>query len=197
MVALKLCIVLAFIGVGAFYVKAGHWQPFVPPNKGQFGLFGWSGILRGASVVFYAYLGFDAVATSAQEAKRPQRDMPVAILASLGLCTLLYVAVSAVLTGLMSYSELDVADPIGKGVKAVGLGWFAVLVDFGALTGLTTVILVSLYGQSRIAYAIARDGLLPPLFGRLHKPLEHALRHANPHRRGGGDGGRPHPDPRC
>ena len=168
MVALKLCIVLAFIGVGAFYVKAGHWQPFVPPNKGQFGLFGWSGILRGASVVFYAYLGFDAVATSAQEAKRPQRDMPVAILASLGLCTLLYVAVSAVLTGLMSYSELDVADPIGKGVKAVGLGWFAVLVDFGALTGLTTVILVSLYGQSRIAYAIARDGLLPPLFGRLH-----------------------------
>ncbi len=168
MVALKLTIVVAFIAVGAFYVQAGHWQPFLPPNKGTFGEFGWSGVLRGASVVFYAYLGFDAVSTSAQEAKSPQRDMPLAILISLVVCTVLYVAVAGVLTGLLPYTELNVPDPIGRGVKAVGLGWFAGLVDFGALTGLTTVILVALYGQSRIAYAMAQDGLLPPVFARLH-----------------------------
>ncbi len=169
MVALKLTVVVAFIVVGAFYVQAGHWHPFVPPNKGGFGEFGLSGILRGSSVVFYAYLGFDAVSTAAQEANSPQKDMPRAILASLVICTVLYVAVAAVLTGLMPYTELNVPDPIGKAVKAVGLGWFAVLVDLGALIGLTTVILVALYGQSRIAYAIGRDGLLPPMFAKLHE----------------------------
>ena len=169
MVALKLTVVVAFIGVGAFYVHGGHWHPFVPPNKGRFGEFGLSGILRGSSVVFYAYLGFDAVSTAAQEAKQPQKDMPRAILASLVVCTVLYVAVAGVLTGLMSYTELNVPDPIGKAVKAVGLGWFAVFVDLGALIGLTTVILVTLYGQSRIAYAIGRDGLLPPMFAKLHE----------------------------
>ena len=168
MVATKLAVVAAFIAIGAFYVRSGHWQPFIPSNKGSFGVFGWSGVLRGSSVVFFAYLGFDAVSTAAQEAKSPQRDMPRGILASLVICTVLYVAVAAVLTGLVPYTELNVPDPIGKAVTAVGLGWFAVLVDFGALTGLTTVILVGLYGQSRIAYAIGRDGLLPPAFARLH-----------------------------
>ena len=171
MVAIKLAVVVAFIGVGAFFVQAAHWHPFIPDNAGEFGHFGLSGVLRGSAVVFFAFIGFDAVSTAAQEAKAPQRDMPVGILGSLVVCTLLYIAVAAVLTGLVPYKELNVPDPIAKGVDVIGLTWFAVLVKFGALTGLTTVILVLLYGQSRIFLTMSQDGLLPRMFAAVHPRL--------------------------
>ncbi len=168
MVVVKLLVVLAFLALGAAYVKPANWTPFIPANTGTFGAFGASGILRGAGVIFFAYIGFDAVSTAAQEARNPQRDMPIGILGSLIVCTLLYVAVAAVLTGLVPYGDLNVADPIAKGVDAIGIGWFSLLIKLGALTGLTTVILVSLYGQSRIFFTMAQDGLLPPMFARVH-----------------------------
>ena len=168
MVALKLTVVALFVGFGVFAVSPAHWQPFMPPNGGSFGHFGWSGVLRGASVVFFAFIGFDAVSTAAQEAERPQRDMPIGILGSLAICTLLYVAVAAVLTGLVPYGELDVADPIAKGVDAIGHLWLSLPVKLGALAGLTTVMLVLLYGQGRIFYTMAQDGLLPGIFGHIN-----------------------------
>jgi len=172
MVAIKLVVVLAFILLGVGYIHTGNWHPFIPDNTGEWFHFGWSGVLRGASVVFFAFIGFDAVSTCAQEAKRPQRDMPIGILGSLVICTILYIAVSAVLTGLVPYTELGVPDPIAKGVDAIGIGWFSVLIKLGALVGLTTVILVLLYGQSRIFFTMAHDGLLPPLFARVHPRLQ-------------------------
>lgn len=168
MVAVKLTVVLAFILVGSAYVTAANWHPLIPDNTGQFGHFGWSGILRGSAVVFFAFIGFDAVSTAAQEAKNPQRDMPIGILGSLVICTLLYIAVSVVLTGVVPYAQLNVADPIAKAVDVIGLTWFAVLIKIGALAGLTTVILVLLYGQSRVFFTIASDGLLPPVFAQVH-----------------------------
>jgi APA family basic amino acid/polyamine antiporter len=168
MVAIKLAVVIAFIAIGVWYVDTSRWTPLVPENTGTFGEYGWSGVLRGAAVVFFAYIGFDAVSTAAQEARRPQRDMPIGILGSLLLCTALYVMVAAVLTGLVDYKELNVSDPIAKGVDALGLGWFSGFIKVGALTGITTVILVLLYGQSRIFYTISKDGLLPQMFARLH-----------------------------
>ena len=172
MVALKLVVVLAFIAVGASYVSRANWTPFVPDNTGTFGVFGWSGVLRGSSVVFFAFIGFDAVSTAAQEARNPQRDMPIGILGSLVVCTILYVAVAAVLTGIVPYAQLNVPDPIAKGVDVIGIGWFSVLIKLGALTGLTTVILVLLYGQTRIFYTMARDGLLPGVFATVHHRLK-------------------------
>ena len=172
MVVIKLFVVFAFIILGAMYVNPAHWHPFIPANNGTFGSFGLSGILRGSSVVFFAFIGFDAVSTAAQEAKKPQRDMPIGILGSLVVCTLLYIAVAAVLTGLVPYGELNVADPIAKGVDVIGLNWFSVLIKIGALTGLTTVILVLLYGQSRILYTMSHDGLLPELFSHIHPRLQ-------------------------
>jgi basic amino acid/polyamine antiporter, APA family len=171
MVAVKLTVVLAFVVVGAAYVNPANWHPYIPPNTGHFGHFGWSGILRGASVVFFAYIGFDAVSNCAQEARRPQRDMPIGILGSLSLSTLLYIAVAAVLTGLVPYPKLNVADPVVEGVRAIGWGWLSALVEIGALVGLTTVILVLLYGQSRIFATMAGDGLLPRMFSAVHPRL--------------------------
>ncbi len=171
MVCLKLAVVVAFIALGAFHVDSSNWHPLIPDNTGEFGHFGWSGILRGASVVFFAFIGFDAVSTTAQEALRPQRDVPVGILGSLAICTLLYIAVSAVLTGLVPFAQLDVPDPIAKGVDVIGIAWFAGLIKLAALIGLTTVILVLLFGQARILFAMAGDGLLPPLFARVHPTL--------------------------
>lgn len=168
MVAVKLAVVVAFIAIGVWHVDTSKWAPLIPENTGVFGEYGWSGVLRGAGVVFFAYIGFDAVSTAAQEARRPQRDMPIGILGSLLLCTALYVMVAAVLTGLVDYRELNVADPIAKGVDALGLGWFSAFIKIGALTGITTVILVLLYGQSRIFYTISKDGLLPGVFSRVH-----------------------------
>ena len=171
MVAIKLVVVVAFIAVGAFFVNSANWHPFIPASTGEFGHFGWSGILRGSAVVFFAFIGFDAVSCAAQEARDPQRDMPIGILGSLVVCTLLYVAVAAVLTGLVPYAQLNVADPIAKGVDVIGMTWFAILVKIGALTGLTTVILVLLYGQSRIFFTMSEDGLLPGLFAQVHPTL--------------------------
>ena len=172
MVAVKLVVVVAFIALGVFFIKPANWHPFIPANTGQFGNFGMSGILRGSAVVFFAFIGFDAVSTAAQEAKKPQRDMPIGILGSLVICTLLYILVAGVLTGLVPYADLNVPDPIAKGVDAIGLTWFSVLIKIGALTGLTTVILVLLYGQSRIFFTMSQDGLLPPLFARVHPRLQ-------------------------
>ncbi len=171
MVAIKLAVVVAFIAVGAFFVSAANWHPFVPANTGEFGHFGYSGILRGSAVVFFAFIGFDAVSCAAQEARDPQRDMPIGILGSLVVCTVLYIAVAAVLTGLVPYADLNVADPIAKGVDVIGATWFAILVKIGALTGLTTVILVLLYGQSRIFFTMSEDGLMPGLFAHVHPTL--------------------------
>ena len=172
MVAVKLAVVLAFVAVGAFFLHTRNWFPLIPANTGQFGHYGWSGILRGAGVVFYAYIGFDAVSTAAQEAKNPQKDMPVGILASLLICTVLYMAVAAVLTGVVPYAKLNVSDPIAVATDAIGIAWFSMLIKIGALTGLTTVILVYLYGQARIFYTIAHDGLLPGVFAKLHPRLK-------------------------
>ena len=135
------------------------------------GQFGWSGILRGAAVVFFAYIGFDAVSTAAQEAKNPKRDMPIGILGSLVICTVLYVAVAFVLTGIVPYDRLNVPDPIAVGVDAVGLGFLAPMIKLGAILGLTSVILVMLLGQARVFYAMAHDGLLPPVAGKVHPRL--------------------------
>ncbi len=172
MVALKLTIVLAFIAVGVAFVHPKNWSPLVPHNTGHFGHFGWSGLLRGAGVVFYAYIGFDSVSTAAQEARDPQRDMPAGILASLVICTVLYVAVAAVLTGVVPYAKLDVPDPIAIGTDQFGLPWFSIVIKLGALIGLTTVILVALYGQARIFFTMASDGLLPGLFAHVHTKLQ-------------------------
>jgi APA family basic amino acid/polyamine antiporter len=172
MVAVKLIVVVAFIALGMFFIKPANWHPFIPANTGEFGNFGMSGILRGSAVVFFAFIGFDAVSTAAQEARKPQTDMPIGILGSLIICTVLYILVAGVLTGLVPYADLNVPDPIAKGVDAIGLTWFSVLIKIGALTGLTTVILVLLYGQSRIFFTMSQDGLLPPLFARVHPRLQ-------------------------
>jgi len=171
MVAVKLTVVVAFIVIGAFFVQPANWHPFIPANTGEFGNFGMSGILRGSAVVFFAFIGFDAVSTAAQEARKPQRDMPIGILGSLVICTILYILVAGVLTGLVPYVQLNVPDPIAKGVDVIGVTWFSILIKIGALTGLTTVILVLLYGQSRIFFTMSEDGLLPSLFSSVHPRL--------------------------
>lgn len=167
-VAVKVVIILVFVATGAGHVVTANCHPFIPKNTGQFGHFGWSGVLRGAAVIFFAYIGFDAVSTAAQETKNPQRDMPFGILGSRTICMLLYMAVAAVLTGLVPYPQLNVPDPIAVGIDALGMPWLAFLVKIGGLMGLTSVILMLLYGQSRIFFTMASDDLLPPLFRTLH-----------------------------
>ncbi len=171
-VTVKLCVIALFLGFGVGHVHPSNWHPFVPPSTGHFGQYGWSGVLRGAGVIFFAYIGFDAVSTAAQEAKNPQRDMPIGILGSLAVCTVLYIAVSAVLTGLVPYPKLNVADPIAIGVAATGLTWLTLIVKIGIIAGLTSVMLVLLYGQSRIFFTMAGDGLLPAVFSRLHPKFQ-------------------------
>ena len=167
-VAVKLCVIGLFLAFGAGHLHPANWHPFLPANTGHFGHYGWSGVLRGAGVIFFAYIGFDAVSTAAQEAKNPQKDMPVGILGSLFVCTLLYIAVAGVLTGLVSYKQLNVADPIAVGVGSIGLHWLTEVVKVGVIAGLTSVMLVLMYGQTRIFYTMAGDGLLPSVFSRLH-----------------------------
>ena len=169
-VAIKLAVILAFIGFGAFHVKAANWTPFIPPNLGEFGRFGWSGVFRAAGVIFFAFLGFDCVSTAAREARNPSRDTPVGIIGSLLACTVLYVAVGLVLTGLSPYHDLAVADPLLAALRGGGpsLAFLRPLIGVGALIGLTSVMLVLLFAQSRIFHAMARDGLLPPAFARVH-----------------------------
>ncbi len=168
LVALKVAIILAFVGVGVAHVRPDLWHPFVPENAGTFGAFGWSGVFRGAAVVFFAFVGFETVATAAGECRAPQRDAPVGLIGSLAITTLLYVAMAAVLTGLVPYRDLDVADPVAKAVDAIGLSGFSTVVKIGALIGLTTSALTALFGQGRIFFAMARDGLLPRVFGQVH-----------------------------
>lgn len=170
MVIIKVFVILLFIGIGFFFVNKANWHPFIPPNTGVWGHFGWSGILRGSAVIFFAYIGFDAVSTAAQEAKNPQRDMPIGILGSLGISTVLYILVAIVLTGIVSYTFLNVADPIAVGVDAMGEGlfWLRPIIKIAAIAGLSSVILVMMLGQPRIFYAMAKDGLLPPRFAKIH-----------------------------
>ncbi len=184
-VLIKVSIVLVFIGVASVFVlknpevARANWHPLIPPNAGEFGKYGWSGIARGAAVIFFAYIGFDAVSTAAQETKNPQKDMPMGILGSLLICTILYILVSGLLTGVVSYTRLNVPDPVAVGVDATGVGWgfhvaghevklSSFLVKLGAVAGLGSVMLVMLLGQSRVFYSMSRDGLLPGWAGKVH-----------------------------
>ncbi len=170
MVMVKVAVIILFIAIGIAFVQAGNWHPFIPKNTGVWGHFGWSGILRGAGVIFFAYIGFDAVSTAAQEAKNPQRDMPIGILGSLSISTVLYILVAIVLTGIVSYTTLNVSDPVAVGVNAMGEGmfWLRPIVKIAAIAGLSSVILVMLMGQPRIFYSMSKDGLLPPVFSKVH-----------------------------
>jgi APA family basic amino acid/polyamine antiporter len=167
-VIIKIAVLALFVIVGAQYVNTANLHPFIPPNTGEFGSFGWSGILRGAGIIFFAYIGFDAVSTASQEAKNPGRDIPIGILVSLAICTVIYIAVGLVMTGLVPYTSLNVASPIAVAVQATGVNWLPPLINIGAICGLTSVILVNLLAQSRIFYSMSRDGLLPPAFAKLH-----------------------------
>jgi APA family basic amino acid/polyamine antiporter len=173
-VILKIAIVLLVIGFGFAYVNRANWHPFLPANTGEYGHFGWSGVLRGAGVVFFAYIGFDAVSTAAQEAKNPQRDMPIGILSSLAICTVLYILMALVLTGLTNYKTLNVPHPVFVAVAAAGpaLLWLQPIVNIGAILGLASVVLVMLMGQPRIFFSMARDGLLPAVFGKVHPKFQ-------------------------
>jgi APA family basic amino acid/polyamine antiporter len=163
-------VILLFIGFGLAYVDTGNWHPYIPENTGELGHFGWSGILRGAAVAFYAYLGFDALSTAAQETRNPQKDMPKGILGSLVICAILYVSVTAVLTGIVYYTELNVPAPIALAIDRAGTGlaWLSPLIKLGAIAGITSVILVMMLGQTRIYYAISKDGLLPKTFSKVN-----------------------------
>jgi basic amino acid/polyamine antiporter, APA family len=168
-VAVKVTVVVLFILLGTSYITPMNWQPFIPPNAGELGRFGWSGVMAASGVIFFAYIGFDAISTIAQETRNPQRDMPIGILASLVICTLLYVAVAGVLTGMVSYKELDVPAPVALALdKYPALHWLGLPVKLGAIAGMTSVMLVMILAQARIFFAMARDGLLPPWFSRVH-----------------------------
>ena len=168
-VILKVGVVLTVCGLGAFFIDPANYHPFVPANTGTFGAFGWSGVLRGAGVVFFAYLGFDAVSTTAAEAKDPQRAVPVGILGSLAICTVLYIAFAAVLTGLVPYTQMHGdAAPVATAIGKTPFPWLQVAVKLGVLVGFTSVLLVGLLGQGRVMFAMARDGMLPAVLGRLH-----------------------------
>lgn len=170
MVIVKVSVIILFIALGFAFVKTGNWHPFIPKNTGTWGEFGWSGIFRGAAVIFFAYIGFDAVSTAAQEAKNPQKHMPIGILGSLSISTILYILVAIVLTGIVSYTALNVADPIAVGVNAMGpdMFWLRPIIKIAAIAGLSSVILVMLMGQPRIFYSMSNDGLLPPVFSKIH-----------------------------
>jgi basic amino acid/polyamine antiporter, APA family len=168
-VYVKVAIVILVIGVGFFFVNAANWHPFIAPSSGTFGKFGFSGVIRGAAVVFFAYIGFDAVSTAAQEAKNPQRDLPIAMLGSLVICTVLYVLMSLVLTGLAPYSVLDVPHPVAFALSRIPqLAWLEIFTDIAAIAGLASVVLVMLLGMSRVFFTMSRDGLLPPALGLVH-----------------------------
>jgi APA family basic amino acid/polyamine antiporter len=170
MVVIKIAAIIAFVGIGIAFISVHNWHPFIPKNTGEFGHFGWSGIIRGAGIIFFAYIGFDAVSTAAQEAKNPQRDMPIGIMGSLAICMVLFILVATVLTGIVSYTQLNVPDPIAVGVDAMGKGmfWLRPVIKTAIIAGLSSVILVLLLGQPRIFFSMAKDGLLPPFFAKVH-----------------------------
>jgi basic amino acid/polyamine antiporter, APA family len=175
-VAIKSTVIIAFIIIVGWFViqhfdtLKANWDPFIPPATGEQGKFGWSGIVRAASIVFFAYIGFEAVSTAGQEAKNPAKDMPFGIIGSLVVCTILYILVSITMTLIVNYKMLDVPDPVAVAVDALGpqWAWFAKTVKVGAIIGLTSVVLVLMYGQTRIFYTMARDGLLPRVFSVVH-----------------------------
>lgn len=168
-VILKVAVVVFFIGIGYFFINYKNYHPFLPPNTGHFGDFGWSGVLAGAGQIFFAYIGFDAVSTAAQEARNPKRDMPIGIIGSLAICTVLYILYSLVLTGIVNYKDLNVAAPLAVAVDRMkGLPWIGFLMKLGSLCGLTSVMLVMLLGQSRVFYSMSNDRLLPKLFSDVH-----------------------------
>jgi APA family basic amino acid/polyamine antiporter len=179
-VAIKATVIIAFIIIVGWYViqhfdtLKSNWDPFIPEPTGKEGEFGWGGIFRAASIVFFAYIGFEAVSTAGQEAKNPKRDMPFGIIGSLLICTVLYILVSIVMTLMVNYKLLNVPDPVAVAVDAMGpaWGWFAKTVKIGAIIGLTSVILVLMYGQTRIFYTMARDGLLPKVFATVHPKFQ-------------------------
>jgi APA family basic amino acid/polyamine antiporter len=167
-VFVKVGVVVLFIALVVWHINPQNWTPFIPPNTGVREHFGFTGVMTGAGIVFFAYIGFDAVSTAAQETRNPQRDMPIGIIGSLIICTVLYILVSGIATGAMSYKQLDVPDPIAVVADHVGLGWMSQLIKLGAIAGLSSVILVMLLGQSRIFYTMARDGLLPQFVNKVH-----------------------------
>ena len=167
-VVIKVAVVLLFIALAAHAINPANWHPFIPPNTGVREHFGFTGVVSGAGVVFFAYIGFDAVSTAAQEAKNPQKDMPIGILGSLIICTILYIVVAAIATGVVPYAQLDVPDPIAVVADRAGLGWISTFIKLGAIAGLSSVILVMLLGQSRIFWTMSKDGLLPPFIGKVH-----------------------------
>ena len=172
-VAIKVTVVLLFILFGVSHINTANWHPFIPPNTGEFGRFGWSGIMAASGVIFFAYIGFDALSTAAQETRNPQRDMPIGILGSLVICTVLYVIVAAVLTGMVNYTQLDVAAPVALALdKYPSLHWLGYPVKLGAIAGMTSVMLVMTLAQARIFLAMARDGLIGKSFARVHPKFQ-------------------------
>jgi APA family basic amino acid/polyamine antiporter len=177
MVFVKLLTISVFIGVAVFHVNPENWSPFMP--------FGWSsqspegkpvGVLAGAAMVFFAYVGFDAVSTAAEEAKNPQRDVPFGIIFSLVFCTVIYIAVAGLLTGIVPYTELNVPSPVAHSLQLLGINWASALVATGVIAGLTTVMLVLYYGLTRVFFAMSRDGLLPPFFAEVHPKTKTPVR---------------------
>ena len=168
LVVIKVAVVILFIGVGFGYIDYQNYVPFIPENTGVFGEFGWSGIFRAAGVIFFAYIGFDAVSTAAQEAKQPKRDMPIGIIGSLVICTILYVLFSLVMVGLVPFQQLNVAAPVAAAINKTPFVWLIGLVKLAIIAGLTSVVLVLLLGQSRIFFTMSKDGLLPSIFARIH-----------------------------
>src|SRR5438270_2992249 len=171
-VFVKVAVVLLFIVGAAHAINPANWHPFIPPNTGIRENFGWTGVVSGAGVVFFAYIGFDAVSTAAQEAKNPQRDMPIGIIGSLLICTVLYILVAGIATGVVPYRDLNVPDPIAIAADRAGLGWMSTLIKLGAIAGLSSVILVMFLGQSRVFYSMSRDGLLPPFVRKVHPKFQ-------------------------
>ncbi len=173
-VIVKICVLLVFIGLGANYIfghradAIANWTPFLPANTGRYGDFGWSGIGTAAGVIFFAYIGFDQVSTAAQESRNPVRDLPIGILGSLGICTAIYILVAGVLTGLVKYTALDTPAPIAMGIEITGVRWGSTLVKLGAICGLSSAMVVTLLGQSRIFFSMSRDGLLPGWAAAIH-----------------------------
>ncbi len=170
MVVIKLSAIVLFVALGLGHINTDNWTPFIPENTGVFGSFGWSGILRASGLVFFAYLGFDTVSTLAQDAKNPQTDLPRGILGSLGISTVAYIITSLVLTGVVSYTALNVADPMSVALNAMGanLFWLKLIVKIAILAGLSSVVLIQLLGQTRVFYAISKDGLLPHRFAKVN-----------------------------
>ncbi len=167
-VVIKLAVVVIFIAVGWRYIHPENYTPFIPPNQGEFGQFGISGIMMGAGVIFFAYIGFDAVSTAAQEARNPQKDMPIGIIGSLAVCTILYVVFSYILTGMVNYTKLNTSAPVAVAIDQTPYEWLKVLIKFGIICGFTSVMLVMLLGQSRVFFSMSRDGLVPKVFSDIH-----------------------------